>query len=295
MDSTAEQRSRQKPVLARGTCTAALAVTALVLCSLFNLAAVPYGLSGFANSFPGTLLFFAGLGILAGQIGALSLLLVWGKGPFLARLAIVWAAGGWLYFCWFVGLLFALDNSIVLGIVLLRARQILAVLPSISLAAQFPHWILRTYFGWRLEASEQADEASRRAPLSIRDILVGTAVVAGTVGATKLGAGDPREVGSFWLEWAIGTGVTAVVSVAFLVPLVLLRTLHPVWTIGFVLLAPIVGLVALTAMAAGGNLFGGSPDFEDLPLLYAPCVALLATCSIPLWLARLAGYRLKIG
>jgi hypothetical protein len=66
-------------------------------------------------------------------------------------------------------------------------------------------------------------------------------------------------------------------------------------TIAFILLAPIVCLVALTLTAAAADLFGGNPDFEDLPYMYATCVALLATCSIPLWIARLTGHRLRIG
>jgi hypothetical protein len=83
----ARQRERPKLILDRGKVIWALAGTGLVICSLFNLAACPYAMSSAAYGSPGVVLFLAGVGILGGQIGALSLVLVWVNASYLWRLA----------------------------------------------------------------------------------------------------------------------------------------------------------------------------------------------------------------
>jgi len=95
--------------------------------------------------------------------------------------------------------------------------------------------------------------------------------------------------------WAITASILAALSLSFLVPLVLLRLLHAAWTLGFILLAPIVGLLVLTAIDRTTNILGGNPDLDELSLPYMACVSCLATCSVPMWIARAARYRLKIG
>ena len=49
--------------------------------------------------------------------------------------------------------------------------------PLMSIAAQLPLWIARQMFGWRLIRGEEND-GTRRTPLSIRDLMTATVVVA---------------------------------------------------------------------------------------------------------------------
>ena len=272
------------------------ATAMIVVCSLLNLAAFSYGMSLAGNRFPGILLFAVGLGVLAGQIGGLSLVLVWGNGPFRARLALACTVGCWLFGCWHVGMRVAFDDSIVREFALFRARQMLAGLPLVSLAVQLPHWTLRTYFGWRFDPPEQSSRAPRRVPLSIRDVLLGTTVVGLTLCAAQFVARDRSEISpDVWGQWAIAVSVVAALSLVFLVPLVLLRAMHAGWTVGFILLAPLMSLLLLTVVNRATNVLGGNPDFDELSLPYLACVSCLATCSAPMWMARAARYRLKIG
>jgi hypothetical protein len=242
----------------------------------------------------------AGMAYLLGEFGALALVLVWTNGPFLWRLGIVWALSLVLWGAWFAGYWLTLDHDSVFGVeIYLRiATDSLISLPLVSLAMQLPHWAFRVYLGWRVVAPAAEAQDRRINALAIRDILIGTTIVALTIVPFRLFA---REPGAMNAENWFGLGITALVlsavSLLFLVPLVVLvlkmRRVGP--AIGFLLLAPLGGLlvfVVVMLILSRGRI--GS-DFGELPLLFVGMATCLATCSIPLWIARFAGYHLVMG
>ena len=86
--------------------------------------------------------------------------LAWSDGPFLRRLLTHWKIAAGLYLIWLVGfgLATARNGKVPPGIAAIVALGV----PLVSLAAQFPLWVARQWFGWRL-VREQADPAHQRA------------------------------------------------------------------------------------------------------------------------------------
>jgi hypothetical protein len=268
----------------------AAALTLLGILAIVNLAAFPFGKSTLGNQFPGVVLLAMGFGLLAAQAASLSTVLVWSNGPFVIRLVAVWAIGLFLYVCWLIGLLLSVDGPKAQEIALGRGLMLLASLPLTSLAVQLPHWAIRAYLGWKVQAGDAAELSETVGRFSIRDMLIATTLVALTVVATRFTAEEPSRLADveFWLGWTITMAVFSALSLFFLVPLLVL-VLKPMrigLIFAFLLLAPLVGAFVSMAFIVTS---------EELALVYAGGVSCLASCSVPLWIGRLAGYRLVIG
>jgi hypothetical protein len=158
-----------------------------------------------------------GLGIVGCVIAQGNLLaawLAWSDGPFLRRLLTHWKIAAGLYLIWLVGFGLALDN--VRGPPLLFAKVVALGVPLVSLAAQFPLWIARQWFGWRL-VREQPDAAqSCEPPLAIRDLMLATVIVAVALALARL-APSP-DAGAIWPLWGVAVTAASVISTISLLP-----------------------------------------------------------------------------
>jgi hypothetical protein len=164
---------------------------------------------------------FGIVGCVLAQGCLLAAWLAWGDGPFLRRLATHWYIAALLYATWLVGLVLATGGRSEASNI---GATVAFGVPLISIAAQLPLWLARHLLGWRL-VREQLPLAERQGsqpdptpepPLSIRDLMVATLVVAASLALARLAApADGKEV---WSIWAIAFAVASVVSSISLLP-----------------------------------------------------------------------------
>ncbi len=159
-------------------------------------------------------------GLMAAQAGALPFWLVFGRESFLARLVVFWAAAVGLFACWGVGLLVWQQTSSHRFSSLEVVHFFVLSLPLAALAIQLPLWPLKLYFGWSLVCHGEMKPAPSDRPLAISDYLLGTALVAISVGLARL-APDRLE-SAFWLAWLIFAASVAGTSLVSVVPAMLL-------------------------------------------------------------------------
>jgi hypothetical protein len=276
------------------------AALGVVLFAILNCVAVP-----FAETIRGPdyslqqFIFAVGLGLMGGQVGALTCALVWSPHRFLVRSMVLWLVGLVLYLCWFVGLLTVLDDGPWREDFRLEiAQAVAASLPAVSLALQLPQWLARLYFGWRLEPPDQELPSDPPASLSIRDMFIGTTVAALTMMALRFSLRNPEGMTTVvWIGWAIAAGVLMAVSVLILLPLIvlILRGYRALWAIAFMALAPAIAVGAFIYVVMQLEPNAGGPPGEVLVVMFTAGTTCIATTSLPLWLFRAAGYRLKIG
>jgi hypothetical protein len=248
---------------------------------------------------PGDILAALVLGV-AGCVLAQGCLLAawvaWGDGPFLRRLAAHWIIAPCLYAIWLVGMLLALGTG--RDVPHIAAHVALGV-PLVSLAAQFPLWVTRQLFGWRL-VREQAESAQpiplpKTQRLAICDLMIATLVVAASLALARL---TPlfKNANDAWGFWGIATTVATVVSSISLLPggVILLRqrplsrglawsSLYALSLIGLIWVA-----VALLRWFAPGMLAPRAIYVGLSGLMF--CFA--ATLTLAATIARDRGYRL---
>jgi hypothetical protein len=255
-------------------------------------------------------LFATAAGVFSAQLGVASLWLVWGKGTFLWRLLIHWAAGFVLVLAW------ALGNAAAFPIAprndIEEFGSIICALPIISLAAQIALWPLRVYFGWRVVCptptrestvnrvyfgwrvvrQSHTSESAPPQPLGIRDLLAGIVVTSLSLAALRLMPTDFQREPNYWLGWTIAFVVIAVISALSLLPAVsiLLRTRKTGTAVfgwfGYVFFMWIVMLVVTSAFARSG------PPDEFVGWTFIGFGSFAAAVALPLLIARSRGYRL---
>jgi hypothetical protein len=280
-----------------------LKLAALVLVvgvAVFNVVSFPL-LRGTAGPGGGSIMLVGlVLGVFPAQLGALTLWLVFGSGPFLLRLAVHWGVTIGLFAAWALGCAAALADGPGRELPMMLTA-IGCGLPVVSLAAQLPLWPLRTHLGWRVELP--ADAGGSRVdggePLTIRDILLGTVVTALAVAALRvyphLWPGQAEYRDSYWIAWAIGAGAVVLISVVALVPaltmLLLIRDTAGgtmAW-LGYVAAAGFITLVAIGLVAGMG------PPPEAVAGLVCVFTSFALTLGLPLWIVRAHGWRLVVG
>lgn len=219
--------------------------------------------------------------------------LVWSSKPFARRLTLHWGIAAGLYSLWRAGAALAINLPLEFDNIRLT---VLFLVPLISLAAQFPLWIVRNFFGWRLvrpgEAVELAD-----APLRIRDLMLATILVALTFALVRLA--PPSYEREFWAVMAVWSAVTVVISTITILPAaaVLMRTAS--FRFGIMMGGIYAGFfIALIWLFVGisywQGIYKGPPYFvvvgiSCLILSFASTVILAAN------VARSHGYRLAWG
>jgi hypothetical protein len=158
-----------------------------------------------------------GLGIVGcvfAQGNLLAAWLAWSDGPFLRRLATHWIVATGLYLVWLVGFgLVTLAGNRIPPVI---AATVALGLPLVSLAVQFPLWVARQWFGWRLVRVTTDSPPSSEQRLSIRDLMLATVLVAVSLALARL-APSP-DAGGMWPVWAFVFVVASVVSTIALLP-----------------------------------------------------------------------------
>jgi len=167
---------------------------------------------------PGFPLFLAIVGCVLAQGCLLAAWLSWSDQPFWRRLTRHWIVAATLFVVWAAGL--ALGQSSQFAE--LSSFVGLSV-PLVSIAAQTPLWIARQTFGWRLIRGEEKKDAARP-PLSIRDLMVATVLVALALALARLA---PRpDDGERGFVWIVMFGIASTISSFTMLPAspLLLRT-----------------------------------------------------------------------
>lgn len=272
--------------------------TVLALASIGNVTLVPIA-DSIRPSQPG---FLAGVSYVcaaAGSVGAqaalLAILLVWGPGPLWRRLAWHWGLAAALFAAWGIGFAMAQSSRVFSNLFPLRELLITILgLPLLSLACQAGPWLFRIYFHWRIERPGETQGSAPPETLSIRDLLVGTILVALTMAAVRLG--KPMNVDDtwYWAAWGIGSAAAAGISLLCAVPILYLtlgvRNIR--W--GAIGIATAGAAVAATAISilTWINPGGGPNDKEITLMISALAFGFTATLAGALWIARAYGYRL---
>jgi len=238
------------------------------------------------------LLMFLLTGCVVAEAGILPAWLVWGRGPLWQRLP------------WHVGIAFVLFVLWYLGMLVWHLRSyddrvqvpamILFSLPAVSVAVSAPLWLVRLFFGWRIVPRDDLNLANER--LSIRDFLVGMAVVGVALASARLAMaiGKPPEEWQYWL--ALGIAVAAAAAAGLFLELPLLwftfrfRSYLPSGiAVGATMLVAWVILITIVTAV--------DRRIPDGRVVAGICLFLLSlgyTTAAAFWLARADGYRLEI-
>jgi hypothetical protein len=238
------------------------------------------------------------IGCVLAQGCLLAAWVAWGDGPFLRRLEAHWKVAACLYLVWLVGLglAVALSGRIPPQI----AATVALGVPLVSLAAQFPLWVTRQLFGWRLVKEETGPTQPSQHPfattqrLTIRDLMLATLVVAVTLALARLAPAP--DAGEMWPVWGFSAAVATVVSTVSLLPagVLLLRkrplgrglawsSLYALSLIGLVWVAVALQYQFAPGMLAPRAIYVG---LSSLMITFA------ATLTLTAAIARDRGYRL---
>ncbi len=143
---------------------------------------------------PGVPLFLSIVGCVLAQGCLLAAWLAWSDQRFWQRFTCHWTVAAILYLVWMAGLAVCHPNEFAQ----LSSFVGLSV-PLVSIAAQTPLWIARQILGWRLIRGDPSKVAGP-VPLSIRDLMVATLMVALVLALARLAPSpDDKEIGGIWI------------------------------------------------------------------------------------------------
>ena len=263
---------------------------------VFNFVILPMvRVAGESRAEPAIIFFVSlAIGVYAAELAILTLGLVWGPGSFLRRLLVHWAIVFGLYVAWALGFAAGFGSQT-------RATELpqiwgtmLCVLPLVSLAAQLPLWPLRIYFGWRIERQPVAPGPNAHSPLLIRDLMAGTVITSVSLASLRLMPAEARGDGNMlWIGGAIAFASVLGISVFSLLPasLFLLRLHSAAAAAGAWFGYTAVALVATLVVVS--SLMGSGPPGEALAAFLVVFYSFAGALSLPLFIARARGYRLR--
>jgi hypothetical protein len=231
------------------------------------------------------------VGVLAGEIGAMACWLVWAEGLFWQRLVVHWAAGLVMVACVLCGWLVAtldIGQQLRPG-VLQAAAWIFCVVPGASLAVQLPMWPFRTHLGWHVAQTNSQTQMSPQ-PLSILDILIGTAVVAVSLGLIRFVPGGSTQ----YVMLQMGnTGLAlAVTSLVVLIPATILVLRMSSGPLGVVVYLGGVFLSMAAFIVITSSISGRWPPVDGIFAMLWGSQVFAGTAGAPLFVWRGCGYRL---
>jgi hypothetical protein len=199
---------------------------------------------------------YSSFGLILGQAGLLTCGLVFVRGPIWQRLLVHWLIAAGLLIAWSVGLIFAYEDLLSTRIRFWR-ELIWGVcsLPTFSLGMQLPLWGAKGWLGWNWHPALRSSRADWQ--LSIFDLLVATAVVAGTLAVARAASIPNPLTGQSEEQWlgiglffAAGLGL----SLITLLPLVgiyqLRWSLHARWGLALAI-AFVTTTISLVIPASG--------------------------------------------
>jgi hypothetical protein len=228
-------------------------------------------------------------GCIVAEAGILAAWLVWTNRSMWQRLFLHVCAATILVVLYIVGVLPWLDPRTLTGFV----PWLLLSLPAVSVGLSAPLWVAKLFFGWRIVLSVNSDKTGNS--LSIRDFLIGMAVVGAALALARLAKGfQPHPEWAYWMRLGVGVAIAAVAGLLVLPVLWcafrIRSRLHGAVAIGVTMLIPWAILVT-SATAIDGRI----PDGR---LIAGICLFLLSlgyTTATPFWIARAAGYCLELG
>jgi hypothetical protein len=241
----------------------------------------------------GALLVFAIFGAILAQAGLLAIWGVFGCQSVLRRLLFGVAVAGILFFAFALGAANSTQFS--------HSRfwqeevgKVLAVAPLILLSIQSPLWLAKIWFGWRIERADSVDNSPRR-QFRIADMLILTALVAGSLGLAKWALGSQFGNGLMpWIPLAIAVGSSAAASLIFILAAITFALRMRINAIN-------ITAVLFWTVATTGGVWGSFALIQQAPDAWATiCMGLVigsfTACLIgPLLLVRWGGYRLAWG
>jgi hypothetical protein len=173
--------------------------------------------------------------------------------------------------------------------------------PLMSIAAQLPLWIARQMFGWRVVCVEarpgEENDVTRHAPLSIRDLMTATVVVAVALALARLAPSpDGKPIGMLWV--IMFTAATTVSTMTLLpVSPLLMRTPRFGHGVLFACLYATfwIGLPWLIVLVAWARGLFPPPPLAVLIGISCFILSFAATVILAAAAARSRGYRLISG
>jgi hypothetical protein len=255
-----------------------------------------------ASGPPGIVLVPVGLGALGSILAQgclLAVWLAWGDLPFGRRLLHHWIVASLLCAVWLLGFLLML-----LSLVFLRASDsefkfigptVAMTVPLISIASQFPLWVVRHLFGWRLVRVPADYEAEPERPWAIRDLFLATLIVAVAFGIARLSPAALQEP-EFRFAWLLGGAAACVItSITILPTAMMLLRIEPfqrgvryswLYALSYVVLLWI--LVAVIRWYGVGQL----PPYYAFIGISLLIISFAGTVILAAKVARTLGYRL---
>jgi MFS family permease len=254
-----------------------------------------------------------GLGMaLVGSMGAqtalLAVLTVWGPGPLWMRWIWITGLAATAFSAWYAG--FAASFADMFGRGRFPVAEVfasLAGLPLLILVCQSGLWFAKIYLGWQIEGETDAPlpeprdqgtpniaspEQERTPPLAIRDMILGTLIVAVCLSAVRMSRPASLTDLGYWQLCAIIGGIAAVASLLILAIVYLTLAPRHVWLV-VVLLAV---LAAVLASLATVLVIATSPPGMSDPLVATMMGSLVAGFFLvlagTLGVSRGMGYRL---
>jgi len=195
---------RVVPLLLLGASTAACSLLVAPLMDIFN------------SNDVGAIFVYVCFGIIAGGAGLTAIWGAIGPGPFALRIGLSFSSAVQVFACWAVGYCIAetrIDTS--------DRRDLLTLLLCLPIAyfsIQLPLWIAGFLFSWRCEFAGRAPAEPRSQPLTIRKMMVATALIALCLAAARAGASvGPSEL---WTMLAIACAWMAGVSSVSTLPVI---------------------------------------------------------------------------
>ena len=236
-------------------------------------------------------LYGMGFGMLAAQLALHGIWTVFGNWNMFRR-ALLSVSAALLLLTSFLGTIVLLASLSQGGPAGEEFFVVLLCFPILLIAVQAPFWLMKSGLGWQIAASGSGQSVARPIPMSIRGLLLATAVVAiaftGVRVASTLGRESATEL---TIGWTVAAAVAAVVSCLAAVPslFVTLRARHMV--------TKLILLVTVDALLVNGvvciiSLFLRWPRREFWFILGAVFAGFALTLLTPLLIARWIGFRL---
>jgi hypothetical protein len=240
---------------------------------------------------PGFPLLLATVGSVLAQGCLLAAWLAWSDQPLWQRLARHWFVAAILYFVWAAGL--ALSRTSELA----KTGSFVGLsVPLVSIAAQTPLWIARQTFGWRLIRGEEKNDTGP-APLSIRDLMMATVLVALALALARLAPSpDDKELGFVWIiMFVMASAISTIALLPAAALLLRMQSFQRGMLFAGLYAASWVGLLWLVVLVAWHRGLFPPPPLAFLVGVSCLIVSFAATVILAAAAARARGYRLVWG
>jgi hypothetical protein len=257
---------------------------------------------------PSMALGMALVGSMGAQTALLAVLTVWGPGPLWMRWVWITGLAATAFSAWYAG--FAVSFADMLGRGQFPVAEVfasLAGLPLVILVCQSGLWFAKIYLGWRIESDLDAPlaypprqetppsacpEQERTPPLAIRDMILGTLIVAVCLSAVRMARPASLTELGYWQLCAIIGGIAAVASLLILAIVYLTLAPRDVW---FVVTLLAVLAAVLTSLATILVIATSPPGMSDpfvATLMGSLVAGFFLVLAGTLGVARAMGYRL---